>query len=155
MAVDSEINSTDDDKEWKASVSSRRDIHISMISYLLEAISEFCVALSQTGSQMIISSCILGGVGSAGPALRSAALASVPPLYGGEILAAFELVNSISQLLAPLQGVLMTLLINSAPEVVFFLGATIASTAAVILVLVQEKDRYKVTTDGIRVEADQ
>lgn len=39
---------------WKASISSRRDVHISVLSYLLEAISEFCIGLSQTGIQVIV-----------------------------------------------------------------------------------------------------
>jgi hypothetical protein len=49
---DNEVTPSDEE-DWKASISSRRDVHISVLSYLLEATSEFCIGLSQTGTQMI------------------------------------------------------------------------------------------------------
>jgi len=132
-----------DEERWKESMSARRDVHVVFLSYFIQAISQLCVAISQTGAQMIVSVTIIGFVGSGGPAMRSAAAASVPPLQSGEVIAAFELVSAIAQLLAPLQGVLMTVLINTAPEVVYFVNALVSLGAALLLLAVKEKDRYR------------
>jgi hypothetical protein len=43
-----------DEERWKASMSDRRDIVVAFVSYLLQAVSQFCIALSQTGTQMIL-----------------------------------------------------------------------------------------------------
>jgi hypothetical protein len=40
--------------EWKASMIARRDVHVVLISYLLEAISKFCIGLVQNGTQFIL-----------------------------------------------------------------------------------------------------
>jgi len=132
-----------DEDSWRASMIARRDVHVVFISYLLEALSEMCIGLARNGTQMILASVALGCVGSSGPAMRSAAVASVPPLQGGEILATFEIVASFAHLLAPLQGVLLTLLINTVPQVVFFLGGGISLLAALLTLFVRERDRFR------------
>jgi len=128
---------------WRASMIARRDVHVVFVSYVLEAASEICIGLARNGTQMILASVMLGCVGSSGPAMRSAAVASVPRLQSGEILATFELVAAIATLLAPLQGVLLTLLINTAPQIVFFLAGGISLFAAALVLFVREQDRYQ------------
>lgn len=93
-----------DEDEWKADTSARRDIHMAAISFLFEAAAEFCVGLSRTGTQMIVCESrfnisrsrelttihlavsLIGGMSAAGSALRSAAVASVPPLQSGRLI---------------------------------------------------------------------
>jgi len=149
LSLEGENSMMIDDAELKASIAARSDVNMVSISYLFEAISMLCMGLSRTGTQMIISASILGCYVSSTAAVRSAAAASVPPLQSGEVLAALELVNSLSQLLSPLQGVLMTLLINTAPEVVLFIAALISFIASVLPWFVRDEDRYKSHSDNM------
>lgn len=92
----------------KSEMIARRDVHIILISYLLEAMSQFAIGLAGNGTQMIfgtlfffnlifywygrmlltllwmIASIAMGCIGSSGPAMRSAAFAGVPPLQSGQ-----------------------------------------------------------------------
>jgi len=140
-ATDPEIAKKVED-ELKASIGDQRDIHVVIGSYLIEAVSGILIALARTGNQLIAALSVIPLGGSGGAAMRSALTASASPLRSGEILSAIEVVLSLGHFLAPLQGVLFTALINTFPQVVFYLGAFIHVLAALVMFLVKEGDRY-------------
>jgi len=130
------------EEELKASVGDRRDIHVVIASYFVEAVSGILLALARTGTQLIAAVSVMPLGGSGGAAMRSALTASASPLRSGEILSAIEVVLSLGHFLAPLQGVLFTAMINTFPQVVFYLGSIIHVLAAAVMFLVKEEDRY-------------
>jgi hypothetical protein len=42
------------DAEARASTASRRDVHVAIGSYLLEAIAELCLAIAKSGGQFVL-----------------------------------------------------------------------------------------------------
>jgi len=84
----------------------------------------------------------MGFVGSSAASIKSLAVATVPPLQAGETLAALEMVQGIGVALSPLQGVMLTILINKAPQAVFMLNAALSLLAAMLMILVRDSDRY-------------
>jgi hypothetical protein len=43
-----------DKEHWKASMIARRDVHVVLISYVLEAVAQICIGLARNGTQMIL-----------------------------------------------------------------------------------------------------
>jgi hypothetical protein len=43
-----------DEDFWRADMIARRDVHVVFISYVLEALAEFCIGLARNGTQMIL-----------------------------------------------------------------------------------------------------
>jgi hypothetical protein len=43
-----------EEADWRARMLARRDVHVVIISYLFEAIAQFCLGLARNGTELII-----------------------------------------------------------------------------------------------------
>ncbi|KAK7040861.1 hypothetical protein VNI00_009457 [Paramarasmius palmivorus] len=120
------------------------DVHVTMISWIIEAVGPILVAISGTRLGQYSAIVFMGVSSARNPVFRSLVAGSVEPLKQGETLAAIEMVYSFGLFVSPfIMGTILTSTIATAPSVVFWVNAVIATCAALLLLLVKDSDRYR------------
>ncbi|KAI0917118.1 hypothetical protein AcW1_007603 [Taiwanofungus camphoratus] len=120
------------------------DVHITVVSWLIAACAYVLLGNSTTRPTQLASVVLLGCASGRSPVFRSLVVATVNPLKQGEALAAIEMVSGLGMFLSPIvMGSILTATISTLPQVVFWVQAAVVITAASVLFLVRDSDRYQ------------
>ncbi|KAJ7334830.1 major facilitator superfamily domain-containing protein [Mycena albidolilacea] len=121
----------------------RLDVHIAFVSWVTEAAACLIFGYMRTRATQLAAVILIGCGPGYGPAVRSLVAASVEPLKQGETLGAIEMVWGLGLFFSPLlMGSILSATITSVPQTVFYVQAGIVISAAGILLLVRDADRY-------------
>lgn len=124
--------------------SDRLDVHIAVASWCVNAAAYVLLGAVHTRAAQIGAVVLLGFGSGGGPVARSLVVATVHPLKQGDALGAVEMVSSLGTLLSPVvMGSVMTATISTLPQVVFWVHGAIVVSAAMVLFLVRDSDRYQ------------
>ncbi|KAJ6588992.1 MFS general substrate transporter [Mycena capillaripes] len=122
----------------------RLDVHIAFVSWVTEAAAYIIFGFMRTGATQLAAVILIGCGPGYAPAVRSLVAASVEPLKQGETLGAIEMVWGLGLFFSPLvMGSILSATIASVPQTVFYVQAGIVTSAAAILLLVRDADRYR------------
>ncbi|KAG0695274.1 major facilitator superfamily domain-containing protein [Suillus ampliporus] len=120
------------------------DVHIAFISWVVCAVAYIMAAATTTRILHLIAVTVLGFGAAHTPIFRSLVVSSVDPLKQGEVLAAIEMMSSIGGFLSPVvMGSIFTSTISNYPMLVFYIHGAIVITAASLLFLIRDSDRYQ------------
>ncbi|KAG2103969.1 MFS general substrate transporter [Suillus cothurnatus] len=127
------------------------DIHIALVSRVINAVSYIMAAATTTHVSHLIAVTAIGLGAVHASIIRSLAVSSVDSLkhahelrWVGEVLAAIEMMSSIGSFLSPLvMGGIFTATISSQPMLVFYIHTAIVIAAASLLFLIRDSDRYQ------------
>ncbi|KAL0577098.1 hypothetical protein V5O48_004890 [Marasmius crinis-equi] len=153
----------DADNETTSEASDRLDVHVTVVSWLIEAVGYILVAHIPTRLGQYSSIVFLGFSAARNPVLRSLVAASVEPLKQGEALTAIEMVGSIAMFISPIiLGTILTAYavsvnpkhliyllvlssstISTMPTLVFWVNFALVLLASLVLLLVRDSDRYQ------------
>ncbi|KAJ7119582.1 MFS general substrate transporter [Mycena epipterygia] len=121
----------------------RLDVHIAFVSWLIEASAYITFGFMRTRATQLAAVILIGCGPGYAPAVRSLVAASVEPLKQGETLGMIEMVFGLGLFVSPLvMGSILSATIASVPQTVFYVQAGIVVSAAAILLLVKDADRY-------------
>ncbi|KAE9397392.1 MFS general substrate transporter [Gymnopus androsaceus JB14] len=119
------------------------DIHIAVVSLIVEAGGYVLFSAMTTKTGQYIAAFIIALGGGARAVFRSVVAASVEPLKQGETLAAVEMVASIGMVISPLyMGAVLSATIVIMPALIFYTIALIVLLGASVLFLIKDSDRY-------------
>ncbi|KAJ6510526.1 MFS general substrate transporter [Mycena sanguinolenta] len=122
----------------------RLDVHIVVVSLFIEVSAYITFAYMRTRATQLAAAIVVGCAAGYAPTVRSLVAASVEPLKQGETLGATELLFGLGLFLAPLvMGGILSATIASVPQTVFFVQSGIIVSAAALLLLVRDADRYR------------
>ncbi|KAG1728590.1 MFS general substrate transporter [Suillus paluster] len=120
------------------------DVHITFISWVVNALAYIMAAATSTRILHLTAVTIIGFSAAHTPIFRSLVVSSADPLKQGEVLAAIEMMSSIGVFLSPVvMGSIFTATISKVPMLVFYIHAAIVITAASLLFLIRDSDRYQ------------
>ncbi|CAA7266701.1 unnamed protein product [Cyclocybe aegerita] len=124
--------------------SDHMDVHITIVSWGVEALAYIVVGMTSTIATQLASVVCIGLGAGRTPVFRSLVVSSVDPLKQGEALAAIEMVSSVGMILSPIvMGSVVTATIASAPRTLFYVHAAIIIVGSSVLFLIRDSDRYK------------
>ncbi|EIW76666.1 MFS general substrate transporter [Coniophora puteana RWD-64-598 SS2] len=136
-------NSTEGDDDTVSATSDRLDVHLSIVSVFIDALSYVAFSIANSLAGHLVAIAAIGFGAGRGPAFRSLVVATVDPLKSGEALAAVEMVASVGTFVSTVVlGSISTATISTAPETVFYVHSGIVTLAASILLLVRDRDRW-------------
>ncbi|OJA14174.1 hypothetical protein AZE42_11035 [Rhizopogon vesiculosus] len=120
------------------------DVHITIISWVVNAVAFIMAATTSTHVLHLIAATIIGFSSAHSPIFRSLVVSSVNPLKQGEVLAAIEMISGIGVFLSPVvMGSILTATGSKLPMLIFYIHAAIVIAAASLLFLIRDSDRYQ------------
>jgi len=119
------------------------DVHITIISWVVNAVAFIMAAATSTPVLHLIAASIIGFSTAHSPIFRSLVVSSVNPLQQGEVLAAIEMISGIGAFLSPVVMGSISTATRSSPMLIFYIHAAIVIVAASLLFLIRGSDRYQ------------
>ncbi|KAF8907010.1 major facilitator superfamily domain-containing protein [Gymnopilus junonius] len=136
LASENDGASSESKQEVVSETSDHLDVHITIGSWVIEAIAYLGVATTTTLTSQLASVVCIGLGAGRNPVFRSLVAASA--------LASIEVVSSLSLIISPiLMGSITTWTITSMPQTIFCVHATIILLGASVLFLIRDSDRYQ------------